>query len=80
MGERDQQVKDVPGLCPAQLYCSSPDFGLWEKVRDSSGYVKHQVCRVGKGEWRAGWRNFLYVWTSVSHEQRVPVTKLLQKR
>lgn len=27
-------------------------------------YVKHQVCRVGKWEWRAGWRIFfLCIWT-----------------
>lgn len=24
-------------------------------------YVKHQVCRVGKWEWRAGWRIFFAV-------------------
>lgn len=76
--EREGPVEDVPGLCPAQLYCSSPDFGLWERVRDSSVYVKHQVCRAGKGEWRAGWRisvclDFCFPMS------RVPVTKLLQK-
>ena len=35
--------------------------GCGKKKETPFVYVKHQVCRVGKWEWRAGWRIFFCV-------------------
>jgi len=42
-------------------------------------YVKHQVCRVGKWEWRAGWRIFFYVFGPLFPWAVSAVMKLLQE-
>lgn len=67
---RKQRICQVP--IPLSFAAKLQFSGCGKRKVSAFVYVKHQVCRVGKWEWRAGWRIFLlWIWTFVSQEQRV---------